>query len=125
MAARNTPVSASFATPARVRPQASTPSFSRRSPPCKRRRTELYGERAAFAALLLACQAEAHRRLVNGDGKTIPARLSPMYRLPPRYFLLGSQTTLHALKSQMSTWELRHSLALRIGFNVGTDISRT
>jgi hypothetical protein len=45
-----------------------------------------------------------------------------MYRRP-RYFLLGSQTTLHAPKSQTSTWDLRHSLALRTDFKVGTDIS--
>src|SRR5277367_1609235 len=78
MAARNTPVSASFATPARVRPQASTPSFSRRSPPCRRRRTELYGERAAFAALLLACQAEAHRAKAGERGwQNHPRKIIP------------------------------------------------
>jgi hypothetical protein len=72
----------------------------------------------------LAKPNPVERRLVNGDGKTIPARLSPIYPLP-RYFVLGSQTTLQELKSQMSTWDLRHSLALRTGFNVGTDTSRT
>jgi len=49
---------------------------------------------------------------------------SPISRLPC-YFWLGSHTTLHELKSQMSTWDLRHSLALRTGFKVGTDISNS
>jgi hypothetical protein len=41
----------------------------------------------------------------------------------PRYFTLGSQTTLHELKLQTSNWDLRHSLALRTGFKVRTDSS--
>jgi hypothetical protein len=43
-----------------------------------------------------------------------------MFRLP-RYFLLGSQTTLQVPLSQSSIWEWRHCFALRTGLKVGTD----
>jgi hypothetical protein len=93
-------------------------------PPWRRRRIEAPRYAELFVYFWLAGPKLAERRLVNGDGKAIPARLTRIFRLP-RYFLVGSQTNLQELKSQTSTWDWRQSFALRIGVKGVIDISNS